>query len=117
MSDISPRTSTSPASLYWGIDQSVRYGYSTTILASTAGIVDTGKKKFPALQPSSTWKFTGTTLILIASDAFASYQQATGAAIDPVTGLLFLTPAQFQNLESLFFTINGVSPLSFSLGE
>lgn len=45
----SPLTSTSPASEYWGIDQSITYG-SETILASTAGIVD-----------------TGTTLVLIAS--------------------------------------------------
>ena len=44
-----PLTTTSPASLYWGIDQSITYGGST-ILSSTAGIVD-----------------TGTTLILIAS--------------------------------------------------
>ena len=44
-----PLTTTSPASEYWGIDQSITYGGST-ILSSTAGIVD-----------------TGTTLILIAS--------------------------------------------------
>jgi pepsin A len=44
-----PITSTSPASAYWGIDQSISYG-TTTILSTTAGIVD-----------------TGTTLILIAS--------------------------------------------------
>jgi saccharopepsin len=36
-----PITSTSPASEYWGIDQSVTYG-SSSILSSTAGIVDTG---------------------------------------------------------------------------
>jgi pepsin A len=44
-----PITSTSPASAYWGIDQSISYG-TTSILSETAGIVD-----------------TGTTLILIAS--------------------------------------------------
>ena len=44
-----PLTTTSPASFYWGIDQSITYGGST-ILSSTVGIVD-----------------TGTTLILIAS--------------------------------------------------
>lgn len=44
-----PVTSTSPASNYWGIDQSISYG-GTTVLSSTAGIVD-----------------TGTTLILLAS--------------------------------------------------
>jgi saccharopepsin len=44
-----PLTTTSPASYYWGIDQSISYG-GTTILSSTAGVVD-----------------TGTTLILIAT--------------------------------------------------
>lgn len=44
-----PLTTTSPASYYWGIDQSISYGRST-ILSETAGIVD-----------------TGTTLVLIAS--------------------------------------------------
>ena len=49
-----PITTTSPASGLWGINQSIRYGTSATILSSTAGIVDTGefwvlspkKKKF-----------------------------------------------------------------------
>ncbi|KAG6822220.1 hypothetical protein H0H92_014775, partial [Tricholoma furcatifolium] len=37
-----PLTKTSPASDYWGIDQSITYGPSkTSILTSTAGIVDT----------------------------------------------------------------------------
>ena len=36
-----PLTTTSPASEYWGIDQSITYG-SDTILSLTAGIVDTG---------------------------------------------------------------------------
>ena len=36
-----PLTTTRPASQYWGIDQSVSYG-TTQLLATTAGIVDTG---------------------------------------------------------------------------
>ncbi|KIK69780.1 hypothetical protein GYMLUDRAFT_34177 [Collybiopsis luxurians FD-317 M1] len=88
-----PITSTSPASNYWGIDQSVTYGNSgTTILDTTAGIVD-----------------TGTTLLLIASDAFQAYQQATGATLDQSTGLLKLSASQFDNLESLFFQIGDTS--------
>ncbi|KAJ8475028.1 hypothetical protein ONZ45_g15748 [Pleurotus djamor] len=87
-----PITSTFPASAYWGINQSVRYGSSTTILSSTAGIVD-----------------TGTTLVLLASDALSRYRSATGAVLDSRTGLLRITAAQFANLQSLFFTINGVS--------
>lgn len=87
-----PRTSTSPSSLFWGINQSVRYGASTTILSQTAGIVD-----------------TGTTLVLLASDAITRYRSATGAVLDNNTGLLRLTTAQFANLQSLFFTTNGVT--------
>ncbi|KAI0710863.1 aspartic peptidase A1 [Earliella scabrosa] len=87
-----PITSTSPSNLFWGIDQSIRYGSSTNILSNTAGIVD-----------------TGTTLTLIATDAFARYQRATGAVLDSNTGLLRLTPAQFDNLQSLFFTVHGVT--------
>ncbi|KAE9408853.1 acid protease [Gymnopus androsaceus JB14] len=84
-----PITTTSPASEYWGIDQTITYGTSgTSILDSTAGIVD-----------------TGTTLLMIASDAFQSYQQATGATLDQTTGLLKLSTADFDNLQSLFFQI------------
>lgn len=63
-----PITSTSPASEYWGIDQSVSYGGSS-ILSSTAGIVD-----------------TGTTLVLLATDAFDAYEKATGGTLDSTTG-------------------------------
>jgi len=87
-----PLTSTSPANEFWGINQSIRYGTSTSILSSTAGIVD-----------------TGTTLILIADDALTRYQRATGAVQDNATGLLRVTTSQFSNLQSLFFTINGVA--------
>ncbi|KDQ62989.1 hypothetical protein JAAARDRAFT_168376 [Jaapia argillacea MUCL 33604] len=87
-----PITETSPASTFWGIDQSITYGSGTTILSETAGIVD-----------------TGTTLILIASDAFARYQQATGGKLDSNTGLLQITPAQYGNLRNLNFLVGGVS--------
>ncbi|OBZ71216.1 Polyporopepsin [Grifola frondosa] len=83
-----PITSTSPASNYWGIDQDVSYGDSTSLLSGSAGIVD-----------------TGTTLLLIATDAFQAYQKATGAKEDQTTGLLTLTASQFNKLQSLFFTI------------
>ncbi|KIY46744.1 acid protease [Fistulina hepatica ATCC 64428] len=79
-------TSTSPANEYWGIDQTLAYG-STTLLTS-AGIVD-----------------TGTTLFMIASDAFATYQAKTGATLDSTTGLLTVTEAQYEALESMYFTI------------
>jgi cathepsin E len=40
-------------------------------------------------------------------DAFDRYRNATGAVIDPETHLLQITPVQFANLKSLFFTIGG----------
>ncbi|KAG0695389.1 aspartic peptidase domain-containing protein, partial [Suillus ampliporus] len=84
-----PLTTTYPASSYWGIDESITYG-STTILSETAGIVD-----------------TGTTLILIASDAFANYQSATGATLDQITGLLAVTLTQYDALQNLNFNVGG----------
>ncbi|KAG1737746.1 acid protease [Suillus lakei] len=86
-----PLTTTSPSSYYWGIDQSISYG-SSTILSAAAGIVD-----------------TGTTLILIATDAFIKYQLATGATLDPNTGLLMITSDQYANLQTLNFNIGGTS--------
>ncbi|KAF8155371.1 aspartic peptidase A1 [Mycena galopus ATCC 62051] len=86
-----PVTTTFPASYYWGVDQTLTYG-STTILGSTSGIMD-----------------TGTTLILLASDAFAIYEKATGAVMDSTTGLLRITPAQYVNLKNLNFVIGGVT--------
>jgi len=87
-----PLTTTSPANEFWGINQSIRYGASTTILASTAGIVD-----------------TGTTLILIATNGFNKYRTATGAVEDATTGLLKVTTAQFNALQSLFFVAAGAT--------
>lgn len=46
------------------------------------------------------------------TDAFARYQQATGAVLDNNTGLLKLTVAEFGNLQSLFFNIGGVCTLT-----
>ncbi|KAF8625961.1 hypothetical protein AX17_006686 [Amanita inopinata Kibby_2008] len=83
-----PITQTSPASKYWGIDQTIMYGGKTKILEATAGIVD-----------------TGTTLLLLATDAFKAYQEATGAVMDSTTGLLTVTEEQFAKMESMFFRI------------
>ena len=86
-----PITSTSPASAYWGIDQDVTYGSSgTTLLSGSAGIVD-----------------TGTTLMLIASDALNRYQNLAVVTMNGTTGLLRLTTAQYAKLQSLFFTTGG----------
>ncbi|KAG1735318.1 acid protease [Suillus paluster] len=82
-----PITSTSPANKYWGFDQSISYGY-TPILTKAPGIVD-----------------TGTNLILIATDAFDKYKSATGGTLDETTGLLKISPDQYDQLLSLYFTI------------
>ena len=63
------------ASHYWGIDQSVTYGDETNILNTTAGIVD-----------------TGTTLLLLATDAFQNYERATGGKLDKFVTLRYNCP-------------------------
>ncbi|THU97135.1 acid protease, partial [Dendrothele bispora CBS 962.96] len=83
-----PITSVSPASKYWGIDQDIQYNRQTIL--SGAGIVD-----------------TGTTLLLIATSSFESYQKMTGAKMDSRTGLLVFTEEQFSNLQPLNFVIGG----------
>ena len=88
-----PITSVSPAEYYWGINQSISDGSpGATFLEETAEIVD-----------------TGTTLMLIASDALSKYQNLTGATTDGTTGLLRLTTAQYAKPQSLFFTIGGTN--------
>ncbi|EMD36749.1 hypothetical protein CERSUDRAFT_114658 [Gelatoporia subvermispora B] len=91
-----PITGTSPASEYVGIDQSITYGSSsgTSVLTSTAGIVD-----------------TGTTLLYIATDALQRYLKAVGASSEPdeETGLYTISSANFAKLESLFFNIGSES--------
>ncbi|KAJ7161290.1 aspartic peptidase A1 [Mycena crocata] len=84
-------TSTLPAGDYWGINQSITYG-TTSILSSTAGIVD-----------------TGTTLIYIATNGFTKYKAATGGVADSATGLLRITTTQFAALKNLNFVIGGVT--------
>lgn len=86
-----PLTTTYPASYYWGINESITYG-STTILAETAGIVD-----------------TGTTLILLASNAYTKYQSATGATLDRTTGLLRITSTQYSALQNLNFNVGSTT--------
>ncbi|GJJ13159.1 hypothetical protein Clacol_007410 [Clathrus columnatus] len=84
-----PKTTTAPASEYWGINQTITYGDARTpLLSPTSGFVD-----------------TGTTLLYIASDAFETYQASTNAVLDETTGLL--TVDSVENLQSLFFTIGG----------
>lgn len=55
---------------------------------------------------------TGTTLILIATNAYNAYQVATGATFDSATGLLTVTTSQYNSLKNLSFTTNGVGVLT-----
>ena len=50
----------------------------------------------------------GTTLVLIASNAFTQYKKLTGGVNDANTGLLRVTSTQFANLKTLSFDISGV---------
>ncbi|KFZ20456.1 hypothetical protein V501_00118 [Pseudogymnoascus sp. VKM F-4519 (FW-2642)] len=86
-----PRTITSPASRSWGIDATFTYGSSgTSILPSTAGIID-----------------HGTSLTLLASDSYSTFLRLTGAAIDEATGFAVLDSC--DKLESIFFVIYDIS--------
>jgi hypothetical protein len=44
---------------------------------------------------------------MMATDAFTAYTKATGGVMDSATGLLTITEAQYNALESLVFTIGG----------
>ncbi|KAI0365365.1 acid protease [Pilatotrama ljubarskyi] len=88
-----PLTTTTPASKYVGIDQSLTYGSANAVvMPTTAGIVD-----------------TGTTLTLLASDYFVAYLGASGAKRDFKTGFLRLNPDQVSSLQSLFFHIGNTT--------
>ncbi|KAJ7673515.1 aspartic peptidase domain-containing protein [Mycena rosella] len=86
-----PITKSSPASNYWGIDQSISYG-GQEIMASCGGIAD-----------------TGTTLVMLPTSVLNAYKEATGAVEDPSTQLLTVTEDQYSNMQSMMFKI-GVPP-------
>ncbi|KAG6901583.1 hypothetical protein C0995_010253 [Termitomyces sp. Mi166 len=50
---------------------------------------------------------TGSTLVLIATDAFNKYREAVGAVLDQDTGLLRINATQFGQLQNLVFQISG----------
>ncbi|KAL4260087.1 Catalase [Pleurotus pulmonarius] len=84
-----PITTTSPSNKYWGIDASITYN-NEVLLALTAGIVD-----------------TGTSLVLLSTDAFRQYMKATNATVDQTTGLLSIPASSYSQLHSLKFQIGG----------
>ncbi|KAJ7022713.1 acid protease [Mycena alexandri] len=88
--DYVPITKKSPASNYWGIEQSVSYG-GQEIMAKCSGISD-----------------TGTTLCMLPSSVFKAYQKMTGAILDKTTDLLTVTEDQYNSMQSMMFKIGGV---------
>ncbi|KAJ7079750.1 acid protease [Mycena belliarum] len=85
-----PITKQSPASHYWGIEQSISYG-DKEIMAMASGIAD-----------------TGTTLLMVPTEVFKAYQKETGAVLDQSTNLLTVTEEQYKMMKSMFFNIGGV---------
>ncbi|KAF8877827.1 aspartic peptidase A1 [Gymnopilus junonius] len=81
-----PITNTAPAKYYWGIDQSIRYGPSTTFYPRQLGLY------------YAYWTST---------DAYNKYQNATGSTVDPNVGLLALPSSKYSSLKSLYFTTGG----------
>ncbi|KZV75451.1 family A1 protease [Peniophora sp. CONT] len=75
----------------WGINQSIKYG-SSLILNSSAGFVD-----------------TGTTINHLATDIYHEYAMKTGGIRDEATGMLIITEEQYEELESMYFIINGTT--------
>jgi hypothetical protein len=53
-------------------------------------------------------RLIGATFLSLDSDAYNAYRYATGANLDPYTGLLFIHPAQFPRLKDMKFTISNV---------
>ncbi|KAH9896007.1 aspartic proteinase from Irpex Lacteus [Cubamyces lactineus] len=86
--NFAPITTISPASQYFGVNQAVRYGQSNPILSNAPAIFD-----------------TGTSLVLLATDVFQTYVSVVGAEFDEATTLYRITPAAYESLQSLFFTI------------
>ncbi|KAF7307466.1 Aspartic peptidase A1 [Mycena indigotica] len=86
-----PVTTRSPASHFWGIDLVISYGDETILASSTNG------------KPNSGVVDSGTTLVILATDAFNLYMAATGATLDPNVGLLKLPTANFAGMKDLCF--------------
>ncbi|KAJ7824770.1 acid protease [Mycena olivaceomarginata] len=77
---------------------------TTSILASTAGIVDTG----------STLIHLATDVLLTLARRVQQYQSATGGVFDAATGLLTITATQYAALQNLNFIIGASGPRSLN---
>ncbi|KAG2354700.1 family A1 protease [Suillus spraguei] len=84
-----PITDIAPSSRAWGIKQRITYGQEE-ILGTTDGVIDISNN-----------------LIFIATGVYPGYEAATGGILDPRTGLLRITRAQYTALQPLEFHIEG----------
>ncbi|OBZ76476.1 Polyporopepsin [Grifola frondosa] len=91
-----PITSTAPANSFAGIDQAITCGAVRTVIIHSTAVFAI---QFPLQGFDIQYSFK----------CPARYQSATGAVADSNTGLLTITPAQFANLQSLFFYIGDVT--------
>jgi hypothetical protein len=112
----SPTTTTEPANKFWGVDASFRYGDGGTsiILDTSAGVIDTITNRIllsegKLICNSGSYQKYVYRFIPPALDAYNSYASATGGVLDQNTGLLSITPDQYENLQSLFFDISGTT--------
>ncbi|CAM0140779.1 unnamed protein product [Umbelopsis sp. WA50703] len=80
-------TTRKPTSTFWGVDIAAKYG-DTSLLDNATAIVD-----------------TGTTLNLLADEAFNAFLALTGAVFDVNIGLPKVTQDQYQAMQSLYFNI------------
>ncbi|KAG2063517.1 acid protease [Suillus decipiens] len=86
-----PAVNTGHSQRFWGVNSRITYD-NRVILGSTDGIID-----------------CGTTLIVLASDAYQEYRLATGAKYDSATNLLTMPEDKYGTLHNLDFHI-GESP-------
>ncbi|KAG6329846.1 hypothetical protein ID866_9243, partial [Astraeus odoratus] len=84
-----PVTTLPPASHYWGVDATIMYGVNTPILNFGSGMLDSGSPR-----------------ITLSSAGFSAYAFATGAVLHP-SGMLVITPSQYNNLQTLHLFIGG----------
>ena len=77
-------------------------------MSTTAGIVDNGSMLI-FIATGAYLEFNECSLSDQCSiDAFTMYQTATGATVDQATGLLSITPIQYDVLQNLNFNIGSV---------
>jgi hypothetical protein len=89
----SPLSTKPLANQYWAVDASFSYN-GRALMPATPTVLD-----------------SGTTLIVLNSDAFQQYKAATGATEDPKTGMLRIPEDYYKYIKNLDIWIQGVGKL------